>query len=350
MDTNSNLLDRRQVLRIAAAGAASSVPASATLAQSLRRGSIKAIAFDAFVIFDPGSVAVVAEELFPGKGAALVSQWRIRQFEYSWLRTLSGRYTNFWNITEHALVYSAMAAKLDLTASKREQLMRAFLELKAYPDVPPGLLALREAGIRLGFLSNMTERMLDAAIESAGLNGMFEQVLSTDRVQAYKPDPRAYQMAIDAFALPREEIVFAASGGWDAAGAKSFGYPTFWANRLKLPTEVLEAPPDAIGENSRRSGAVCRPSLAAGTWRLLVVLSAGLRARAWTRSQPAPASSSGRAMRTMTVKTPCSPTSSNTITSWPTRVSALCLMLCSGVDDRLRIALAAQHHHEVRDQ
>ena len=142
-----------------------------------------------------------------------------------------------------------MAAKLDLTASKREQLMRAFLELKAYPDVPSGLIALREAGIRLGFLSNMTERMLDAAIESASLNAMFEQVLSTDRVQAYKPDPRAYQMAIDAFALPREEIVFAAFGGWDAAGAKSFGYATFWANRLKLPGEVLEAPPDAIGES-----------------------------------------------------------------------------------------------------
>jgi hypothetical protein len=41
-----------------------------------------------------------------------------------------------------------------------------------------------------------------------------------------KLDPRAYQMRIDAFRLPKQEILFAAFGGWDAAGAKSFGYET----------------------------------------------------------------------------------------------------------------------------
>jgi 2-haloacid dehalogenase len=90
--------------------------------------------------------------------------------------------------------------------------------------------------------------MLDAATRSSGLEGLFEQILSTDRVRAYKPDPRAYQMAIDAFGLRREDIVFAAFGGWDAAGAKSFGYRTFWANRLKLQVEELDAMPDAIGD------------------------------------------------------------------------------------------------------
>jgi FMN phosphatase YigB (HAD superfamily) len=66
--------------------------------------------------------------------------------------------------------------------------------VKAYPDVPPAIQALSAAAIRLGFLSNLTE----ANIKNAGLEGRFEQLLSTDRVQAYKPDPRAYQMGIDA--------------------------------------------------------------------------------------------------------------------------------------------------------
>jgi len=81
--------------------------------------------------------------------------------------------------------------------------------------------------IQLAFLSNFTPKMLDAAITSAGLDGLFEHVLSTDQVKTYKPDPRAYQLAIDALRLPLEEILFVPFAGWDAAGAKWFGYRTF---------------------------------------------------------------------------------------------------------------------------
>jgi 2-haloacid dehalogenase len=95
----------------------------------------------------------------------------------------------------------------------------------------------------------MTTKMLDAGIKNAGLDGAFEHVLSTDRIKAYKPDPRAYQMAIDAFELKREEILFAAFAGWDAAGAKWFGSPTFWVNRLNLPAEELGVAPDAMGRD-----------------------------------------------------------------------------------------------------
>jgi 2-haloacid dehalogenase len=78
---------------------------------------------------------------------------------------------------------------------------------------------------------------------------VFEHVLSTDLVKTYKPDPRAYQLGIDALGLPREQIVFAAFAGWDAAGAKTFGYPTYWVNRLGLPPEELGILPDGTGAN-----------------------------------------------------------------------------------------------------
>ena len=139
--------------------------------------------------------------------------------------------------------------KLELSLEKRQRLMQAYLELKSYPDALPALKSLREAGIRMAFLSNLTPYMLDSAIKSSGLEGIFEPSLSTDRVRVYKPDPRAYQMGIDAFNLRREEIAFAAFGGWDAAGAKLFGYSTFWVNRLNLPIEELGVAPDAIGQN-----------------------------------------------------------------------------------------------------
>jgi 2-haloacid dehalogenase len=136
---------------------------------------------------------------------------------------------------------------VDLRKQKHDRLMNGFLEMKAYPDVQPALQTLSDAGLRLGFLSNLTDAMMEANIKSAGLEGRFELLLSTDRVQAYKPDPRAYQMGIDAFGLPKQQILFAAFRGWDAAGAKSFGYETYWANRLNLPVEELDVLPDSIG-------------------------------------------------------------------------------------------------------
>jgi 2-haloacid dehalogenase len=160
---------------------------------------IKAIAFDAFPIFDPRPIFALAEQLFPGKGADLSNVWRTRQFEYQWLRALSGQYADFWHTTDDSLRYSAESLKLDLTPDKRKSLMNAYLELKAWPDVPTALARLRESGMRLALLSNATPAILDAGIRNTKLENAFDHVVSTDSIKTYKPDPRAYQLAVDAF-------------------------------------------------------------------------------------------------------------------------------------------------------
>ena len=214
-----------------------------------RSGSVKAIAFDAFPILDPRPVFALAEDMFPGKGADLAAAWRTRQFEYTWLRTVSRRYADFWRVTEDALVFAGKMLKLDLTANQRARLMDAYLAIRCWPDAPAALRSLKDYGIRLAFLSNMTVEMLEAGIRNSGLEKVFDYVLSTDRVEAFKPDPRAYQMGVDALGLQRDEILFAAFAGWDAAGAKAFGYPTFWVNRRNLPAEELGTMADSSGAN-----------------------------------------------------------------------------------------------------
>jgi 2-haloacid dehalogenase len=208
---------------------------------------IRAVAFDGFPIIDPRPVFAMAEEIFPGKGLELGNAWRTRQFEYSWLRTMAGNYADFWRVTEDALVFAARMLKIELSAEQRDRLMQCYLQLKAWPDVVPALQQLKDAGIRMAFLSNLTNAMLDAVVRNSALEGFFEDHLSTDRVRAFKPDPRAYQMGVDAFRLDKEAIAFAAFAGWDAAGAKWFGYPTFWVNRANAPTEELGVVSDAVG-------------------------------------------------------------------------------------------------------
>jgi 2-haloacid dehalogenase len=213
------------------------------------RNNIRAIAFDGFPILDPRPVFALVDELYAEKGAELTNLWRTRQFEYTWLRTMSGRYADFWQVTSDALIFAAKSLNLQLTPNGHARLMEAYLKLRCWPDVPAALNSLKKAGVRIAILSNLTGKMLEAGIRNSGLDGMFDHVLSTDRVRVYKPDPRAYQMAVDAFALKREKILFAAFAGWDAVGAKSFGYPTFWVNRQSQPAEELGITPDANGGN-----------------------------------------------------------------------------------------------------
>jgi 2-haloacid dehalogenase len=180
---------------------------------------------------------------------ALSDEWRLRQFEYAWLRLLSGTYADFWQVTQDALVFAARKLKLELDPDKRAELMNSFLALVPWPDVVPALDSLAKSGLRLVLLSNLTPRMLEANLARSGLSARFDRVLSTDRARTYKPDPRAYRLGSEALGLRPEEILFVAHAGWDAAGAKAFGYPAFWVNRSGLPPEELGALPDAEGRD-----------------------------------------------------------------------------------------------------
>ena len=147
--------------------------------------------------------------------------------------------------------------KLELSGAQRDQLMQSYLGLKAWPDVAPGLKKMRDAGIRMAFLSNFTAEMLEAAVRNSGLQGMFEDHLTTDRVKAFKPDPRAYQMGVDAFGMKKEEIAFAAFAGWDVAGAKWYGYPTFWVNRAERAARRTWCCAGRHRHGSERSRVLC---------------------------------------------------------------------------------------------
>ena len=232
------------LIAVEAAPIAGQVPPRAVDAAA--RPRFKAVAFDYFVLFDANSVADAAEQAFPGRGRELVQLWRTRQFEYTWLRSITDRYVDFFAVTEDALVYAAAAMKLELTTERKQRLLRAYLQLTPWPDTAVALRRLREHGVRVIALANFSPTMLEANARNAGLTGLFDALVSTDTNHTYKPDPRAYVLAMERLRLAKHDILFAAFGGWDAAGAKAFGYPTVWVNRFNQPAEELGIHADRV--------------------------------------------------------------------------------------------------------
>jgi 2-haloacid dehalogenase len=220
-----------------------------SFAQTQSAPRFKAVAFDYFVIFDPNSVTPEVEKTFPGKGAEFTKMWRAKQFEYGFLRSITRRQADFFKVTEDALVYTAKAMHLDLQPQARERLLNAYLTLKLWPDSQDALRKLKAAGVRIITIANFSEKMLRANADAAGITGLFDELLSTEVIGAYKPEPRAYELGMKRLNLGKDEIVFAAFGGWDAYGAKNFGYTTFWMNRLDLPVEQLGIEPDKTSNN-----------------------------------------------------------------------------------------------------
>lgn len=197
----------------------------------------RAFVFDAYgTLFDVHSV-VEACRAVTADPQALSALWRQKQLEYTWLRSLMGRYEDFWAVTEAAL--RVALARLGLAAGEREigALMEAYLSLVPFPEVKTALAGLGDAP--LGILSNGSPRMLEAAVRSSGLEGMLRHVLSVDAVRTYKPSPAVYALGPRAFGIPAGEILFVSSNAWDVAGAGALGYLTCWCNRLRAPMERL---------------------------------------------------------------------------------------------------------------
>jgi 2-haloacid dehalogenase len=210
--------------------------------------AIRAVVFDAYgTLFDVHSVSSLAEQLYPGCGDALSQLWRQKQLEYSWLRTMSRRYKPFWEITRDALRHAAARLGLALDAASETRLMNQYASLSAFPENLEALRALKAAGLPLGILTNGNRDMIDVSVRSAGMTGLFDHVLSSQQVEAFKTTDRLYALAPEAFGCRARQILFVSSNCWDAIGATWYGYTSFWINRAGAPIEQLDTEPDHTG-------------------------------------------------------------------------------------------------------
>jgi 2-haloacid dehalogenase len=193
--------------------------------------SIKAVVFDAYgTLYDVQSVADVTEEAFPGYGDIITQVWRLKQLEYSWLRSLMRRYQDFSVLTQDSLAYTLRVLGLHYDDEIFARIMEKYLHLDLYPDAMIALTALNDK--RLAILSNGSPDMLNALVKNTGLDGVLAATISVDARKIFKPSPDAYTLIESELGVAPANVLFVSSNPWDACGAKAFGLTVAWIERV----------------------------------------------------------------------------------------------------------------------
>ena len=223
--------------------------------------SIKAVVFDAYgTLFDVYSIGALAEQLYPGQGAAISVLWRDKQIDYTRLITMSDphraegsrHYQSFWDITRCALHYTLERFNLDAKPENIDALMGQYAKLTPFSENMGVLQTLKQRGVTTAILSNGSPEMLHTAVTSAGMSDWIDHVISVDPIRLFKTAPEAYGLVQQVIPAKVEEILFVSSNGWDALGATWFGFTTVWVNRQHLPHEAIGPRPSYTGHDLTR--------------------------------------------------------------------------------------------------
>ncbi|MEE8273051.1 MAG: haloacid dehalogenase type II [Alphaproteobacteria bacterium] len=211
----------------------------------LRFDDIGACVFDAYgTLFDVHSAAARCRDDLGREADAVSQTWRMKQLQYTWLRSLMGRHVDFWQVTGDALDYALDTHGVD-DANLRKRLMDSYLELDAYPEVKDVLGRLKAGGLKCAILSNGAPNMLAAAVRNSEIDDLLDAVLSIEEIGIYKPHPSVYRLAVDRLGVAAERISFQSSNAWDANGAAAFGFRVAWVNRFGQRPERLPGDTDA---------------------------------------------------------------------------------------------------------
>ena len=202
--------------------------------------------FDAYgTLFDVHAGASRHRDAIGVSWERLSQIWRQKHLEYTWIHAQTGRPETFWALTQQSLDY-AIAAAGGIPPGIRDKLLAAYRSMATFEEVPAVLAGLKAHGAKLAILSNGDPDMLRDAVTTAGLDGVFDAVLSVQPAGIFKPAMRVYALVTDHFSCRPADVSFQSSNRWDIAGAHVFGFRTVWINRGGLPDEYPGMPADLV--------------------------------------------------------------------------------------------------------
>jgi 2-haloacid dehalogenase len=189
------------------------------------------------------------ERVFGDAGVRRV--WFMQLLQSALVATVTDTYSEFGTIGGAALEMVAERQGLDLSDEDRQKILGGMRELPPHPEVAESLDRLRDAGLRLATLTNSTQQVAEAQIESSGLRDYFERILSADAVERLKPAPEPYRMAAQSLGVEVTGVRLVAAHAWDVAGALRAGCAAAFVARPGMVLDPLVERPDVVGADLR---------------------------------------------------------------------------------------------------
>ncbi|HVF02047.1 MAG TPA: haloacid dehalogenase type II [Rubrobacteraceae bacterium] len=191
-----------------------------------------AIGFDVYgTLVDPLQMNTRLEPLAGELSGRLAALWREKQLEYTFRRGLMREYEDFDVCTRQALLFAAGALGVKLSEQERERLIEEYRSLSLFPDVIPGVKALKERSLTLVAFSNGVESTVRALLARAGALPHLQDVISVDDLKTFKPDPDVYRYLTRRLGTEPSETWLVSSNPFDVIGAKAVGLKTAWVRR-----------------------------------------------------------------------------------------------------------------------
>lgn len=170
---------------------------------------------------------IVGEDLADG----FSELWREKQIEYTFRRALMRRYEDFGVCTRQALVHAANVLEVNLSEEEGEKLIEEYQNLRPFPDVIPGIEAMKSKGHTLVAFSNGVEATALTLLDRAGVLPHLQGVISVDDLKTFKPDPEVYYHLARRLGADPSETWLVSSNPFDVIGAKAAGLRAAWIKR-----------------------------------------------------------------------------------------------------------------------
>jgi 2-haloacid dehalogenase len=163
----------------------------------------------------------------------------------------SDDYGEFQDVAR-AVLRGLLAGVPELSAAPEEaadHVLAGFNALSVHPDVPAGIRALHDAGLRIATLTNGGAAIARRLLERSGLDDLVERNLTVVEVRRWKPAPEPYRHACRAMNVAETEAILIAVHPWDIQGAKRAGLRGGWVNRDGRPYPDIFERPDFTGRD-----------------------------------------------------------------------------------------------------
>jgi 2-haloacid dehalogenase len=208
---------------------------------------VSTICFDALgTLLDPAHSFAHLESAFPSRGTEIGNLWRSKQIDYSRLRSMSGKYADFDQITSDALVATFAHLAIPIKESDIDAAMDAYQNCAMFPDAAKLLESLHQPW---AVVTNGNRKWIGPMLTGAGVEVSDSHLFTSDQVRTFKINAPLYQLGWEwaqgasRSAISKEDVLFVSANQWDAIGATWFGFTACWVNRIGQSPEQLGVRP-----------------------------------------------------------------------------------------------------------